>query len=144
MLLQPKAGSGESKGHEARPAGTEAHTPACSQPPRRGGTLPETPACAKGTPWQDPWGWELLCFLSFKLQYSLKGRGVSVLCCRCLCISWRGLLEREEQGWGITEEWGLCPGKRRWDRQRPVGRVRAGSTFYDESPGLGGTKWVPW
>lgn len=29
VLLQPKAGSGEGKGHKARPAGTGAHTPAC-------------------------------------------------------------------------------------------------------------------
>lgn len=100
--------------------------------------------CHAHVPWQGPGGWEPLCFLSFKLQYSLKGQGMSVLCCRCLCISWRGLLERGEQGRGITEEWGLCPGKHRWDRQRLAGRVRAGSTFYDESPGLGGTKWVPW
>lgn len=30
VLLQPKAGSGEGKGHEAHPASTGAHTPACS------------------------------------------------------------------------------------------------------------------
>lgn len=30
VLLQPKAGSGEGKGHKAHPASTGAHTPACS------------------------------------------------------------------------------------------------------------------
>lgn len=63
------------KGEQRGGQGTRAHTPACSQLPRWGGTLLQTLACAKGTPWQDPGGWEPLCFLSFKLQYSLKGEG---------------------------------------------------------------------
>lgn len=76
-----------------------------------GRALLQTPACAKAhVPRQDSVGWEPLCFLSFKLQYSLKGQGVSVLCCRCLCISWRGLLERGEQGWGSQRSGGSAPG----------------------------------
>lgn len=37
------------------------------------------------------------------------------MCCRCLCILWQGLLGARGTRMEISEEWGLCPRKCRWD-----------------------------
>lgn len=42
-----------------------------------------------------------------------------MLCCHCLCISWQGLLERGEQGWGIRGVGALS-------QETPLGQAAAG------------------
>lgn len=37
------------------------------------------------------------------------------MCCCRLCILWRGLLRAGVRGMEISEEWGFCPRKCRWD-----------------------------
>lgn len=97
-------------------------------------------AAAKGAPWRGGWGATLL-LSPLTGRLSEEAGGVVLLCCCCLCILWQGLLRVGGNGTEIAEEWGFCPRKCRWDTGSGP---RAESTFYDESPGLGGTKWVPW
>lgn len=74
------AAKGEQQGGQAR--GTRLTRPALGHTPQHAHSCPsgEGPSCR---PWHVPraphgrtlGGWEPLCFLSFKLQYSLKGEG---------------------------------------------------------------------
>lgn len=136
-LLQPKAGSGESEGRGARRASTGA-----SWLPQQGGALLRSPVWLQRAPRGQGSGNPLwfFFFFPFELQEGLKGWGGVGL----VVHLWRGLLGAGGLGMEVTGSGGSAPGSAAGTQAAAAGRVRAGSTFHDETPGLGGTKWVPW